>query len=65
MGGEVEKGGVVRLMPQGLGLGSSAFWEKMVRKRHIVCIVWLILSVLLVTLCVNSCILFSFQRKAQ
>lgn len=40
MGGEVEKGGVVRLMPQGLGLGSSAFWEKMVRKRRIVCIVW-------------------------
>ncbi len=30
-----KKEGFVRLMPQGLGLGSSASWEKMVGKRSI------------------------------
>lgn len=34
----VEKEGVIRLMPQGLSLGSSASWEKMVREWCIVSI---------------------------
>lgn len=31
-----KKEGVVRLMPRGLGLGSSASWEKMVGKQSVV-----------------------------
>lgn len=34
--GKWKKEGVVRLMSRGLGLGSSASWEKMMRKRCIV-----------------------------
>lgn len=35
-GGGKRRGGVIRLMPQGLSLGSSASWEKMVREWCIV-----------------------------